>query len=152
MVRTREKKTIDCTGLFQGDWERKLCNRVWGRDVSDRKNYCIYKISEIVAAAPTPYPCKSTCILGAVTPNDHHPSRVTMLPTWWSATAILVTDTACLFSILFDMLNLPICSKSCMAYVYSDRNVGKTNLSFTRWNQRTQPFSWLRQRRSPRLM
>ena len=24
---------------------------------------------------------------------------------------------------------------------YSDRNVGKTNLSFTRWNQRTQPFS-----------
>ena len=26
---------------------------------------------------------------------------------------------------------------------HSDRNVGKTNLSFTRWNQRTQPFSWL---------
>ena len=24
---------------------------------------------------------------------------------------------------------------------YSDRNVGKTNLSFIRWNQRTQPFS-----------
>ena len=24
---------------------------------------------------------------------------------------------------------------------YSDRNAGKTNLSFTRWNQRTQPFS-----------
>ena len=24
---------------------------------------------------------------------------------------------------------------------HSDRNVGKTNLSFTRWNQRTQPFS-----------
>ena len=23
---------------------------------------------------------------------------------------------------------------------HSDRNVGKTNLSFTRWNQRTQPF------------
>ena len=25
---------------------------------------------------------------------------------------------------------------------YSDRNVGKTNLSFTRWNQRTQHFYW----------
>ena len=24
---------------------------------------------------------------------------------------------------------------------YSDRNIGKTNLSVTRWNQRTQPFS-----------
>ena len=35
---------------------------------------------------------------------------------------------------------------------YSDRNVGKTNLSFTRWNQRTQPFSWLRHWRSPRLI
>ena len=23
---------------------------------------------------------------------------------------------------------------------HSDQNVGKTNLSFTRWNQRTQPF------------
>ena len=34
----------------------------------------------------------------------------------------------------------------------SDRNVGKTNLSFTRWNQRTQPFSWLCQWRSPRLI
>ena len=29
---------------------------------------------------------------------------------------------------------------------------GKTNLSFTRWNQRTQPFSWLRQWRSPRFI
>ena len=35
---------------------------------------------------------------------------------------------------------------------YSDRNVGKTNLPFTHWNQRTQPFSWLRQWRSPRLI
>ena len=32
---------------------------------------------------------------------------------------------------------------------YSDRNVGKTNLSFTHWNQRTQPISWLRHWRSP---
>ena len=29
---------------------------------------------------------------------------------------------------------------------YSDQNVGKTNLSFTRWNPRTQPFSLLRDR------
>ena len=35
---------------------------------------------------------------------------------------------------------------------FSGSSVWKTGLSFTRWNQRTQPFSWLRQRRSPRLM
>ena len=35
---------------------------------------------------------------------------------------------------------------------HPDWNVGKTNLSFTRWNQRTQTFLWLRQWRSLHLI
>ena len=37
-----------------------------------------------------------SCAFGAIEPDNHHPSRVTMLSTWWSVRVILVTDTACL--------------------------------------------------------
>ena len=48
--------------------------------------------------------------------------------------------------------NFRICGDYKVSKVgFSDSSVWKTNLSFTRWNQRTQPCSWLRQRRSPRL-